>query len=72
MKIFVRKASGSWREGVVKECDNFQDFIDNLLNTEDFGSFEPGVIVERADDMTRDKCGEKCDYEVTIYDDYIE
>lgn len=72
MKIFVRKASDSWREGTVKECDNFQDFIDNLLDTEDFGRFEPGVIVWKADDMTKYKCGEACEYEVTIYDTWIE
>ena len=72
MKIFVQKASGSWREGIVKESDNFQDFIDNLLDTEDFGGFEPGVIVKRADDMTKDKCGEDCEYEITIYNTWIE
>lgn len=72
MKIWVRKARDSWREGKVKEYDNLQDCIDNLLDTEDFGGFEPGVIVARADDMTKDKSGEECDYEVTIYDDYVE
>ena len=72
MKIFVRKASDSWREGSVREYADLQDCIDTLLATEDFGSFEPGVIVERADDMTRDKCGEECVYKVTVYDTWIE
>ena len=36
------------------------------------GRFEPGVIVARAGDITKDKSGEECDYEVTIHDDYIE
>lgn len=49
-----------------------QDCIDTLLENADFGSFEPGVIVEKADDMTKDKCGEACEYEVTIYDTWIE
>lgn len=72
MKVFIRKASDSWREGQVKEYENLQDCIDTLLETADFGSFEPGVIVEKADDMTKDKCGEACEYEVTIYDTWIE
>ena len=72
MKVFVRKASDSWREGQVKEYENLQDCIDTLFETADFGSFEPGVIVEKADDMTKDRCGEECEYEVTIYDTWVE
>ena len=73
MKVFVRKASDSWREGQVKEYENLQDCIDVLLETEDFGSFEPGVVVSKADDMTKDKSGcEDCEYEVMIYDTWIE
>ena len=49
-----------------------QDCIDTLLETEDFGGFEPGVIVEKADDMTKDKCGEDCEYEIIIYDTWVE
>lgn len=72
MKVFVRKASDSWGKGQVKEYENLQDCIDTLLETADFGRFEPGVIVSKADDMTKDKCGEACEYEVTIYDTWIE
>lgn len=72
MKVFISKASGSWGEGQVKEYENLQDCIDTLLETEDFGSFEPGVIVGKADDTTKDKCGEACEYEVTIYDTWVE
>lgn len=71
MKIFVRKASGSWRKGKVTECENLQDCIDTLLETADFGGYEPGVIVQKADDMTKDICGEMCEYVVTIYDDWV-
>lgn len=73
MKVFVRKASDPWRKkGQVKEYENLQDCIDTLLETADFGSLEPGVIVRKADDMTNDICGEACEYEVTIYDTWIE
>ena len=72
MKVFVRKASDPWGEGQVKEYENLQDCIDTLLETADFGVFEPGVIVEKADDITKDKYGEACEYEVMIYDTWIE
>lgn len=72
MKVFVRKASDWWRKGQVKEYENLQDCIDILLETADFGSFDPWVIVAKADDMTKEKCGETCEYEVIIYDTWIE
>lgn len=72
MKVFIRKASSSWRDGQVKEFENLQDCIDTVFETEGFGHFLPAVIVEKADDMTKEKCGEACEYEVTIYDTWIE
>ena len=72
MKVFVRKASDLWRKGQVKEYENLQDCIDTMLETEDFGKFNPGVIVEKADDMTKDESGEACEYKVIIYDTWIE
>ena len=73
MKVFVRRASDGWREGKIREYySDIGECIDALLNTEDFGSFDPSVIVSKADDMTKDKCGEECDYEVIIYDTWIE
>lgn len=74
MKVFVRKASDCdlWREGQVKEYENLQDCIDTLLETADFRDFKPSLIVEKADDMTKNICGKACEYEVTIYDSWIE
>ena len=72
MKIYVEKASKTWGEGKVKDYPNLQWCIADLFETEDFGGFVPAVIVSKGDDMTKDKCGEECEYEVTIYDDYVE
>ena len=72
MKIYVDKASDAWGKGKVKDYPDLQSCINELLETEDFGRFEPSIIVSKADDMTEDECGEKCEYKVTIYDDYIE
>ena len=72
MKVLVEKASDPFGRGQVKEYENLQDCIDTLLETEDFGRFEPGVIVEKTDDTTELKCGEACEYEVMIYDTWIE
>ena len=72
MKVFIKKASDSWEKWQVKEYENLQDCIDTLIETEDFGGFEPEVIVGKADDMTKDKCGTECEYEITIYDTWIE
>ena len=72
MRIYVDKANETWGKGKVKDYPDLQSCIKELLETEDFGRFKPCVIVSKADDMTEDKCGEKCEYEVTIYNDYIE
>lgn len=72
MKIYINKASDTWGKGKVKDYQDLQSCIADLFETEDFGGFEPTIIVSKADDMTKDKCGEECDFEVTIYDDYIE
>ena len=40
MKIFVRKASDSWREGSVKEYANLQDCIDTYEEIVSKCSFE--------------------------------
>lgn len=72
MKIYERKASKPWEPGQVGDYKSLQDCIDAIFATEDFGIFGPAVIVEKADEMTKDRCGEKCEYIVTIYDGWIE
>ena len=72
MKAYVKRASDHWGSGKVKEFKDLQECINTLLETEDFDDCTPSVIVSKADDMTKDKCGERCDYEILIYDDYIE
>jgi len=73
MKIWVHRARDSWREGQAKEYSDLKECIDILLGTEDFGSFEPSVIISKADDMTKELSGrEDCDYDVMVYDTWIE
>ena len=72
MKIYVDKASDKWEKGKVKDYPNLQWCIADLFETEDFGDLEPAVIVSKGDDITKDKCGEECEYKVTIYDDFVE
>ena len=72
MKIYVSRASEPYGTGVAKDYESLGDCVETLLNTENFGTFEPGVIVTKADDMTEEKCGEKCEYEVMIYDTWVE
>ena len=73
MKVWVHSASDSWRDGKIREYSDLKDCIDTLLNTEDFGSFEPSIVVSKADDMTKEKSGcEDCEYEVMVYDTWIE
>ena len=73
MKIWVHKASKLWREGEIREYSGLEECVKTLLDTEDYGSFEPGVIVSKADDMKKDISGcEECEYDVMIYDTYIE
>lgn len=73
MKVFVRRASDGWREWEVRTYySDIGECIDSLLINENFGRFDPSVIVSKADDMTTEKCGEECDYEVIIYDTWIE
>ena len=72
MKIFVHKASCTLDEGKVKEYTDLQSCVDEQLMTVDFQGWSPSVIVSKGDDTTKIKCGENCDYEVMIYDDYLE
>ena len=72
MKVYVSKTSDTWGKGKVKEYTDLHECITTLLETEDFGKFDPEIIVSKADDMTESKCGEKCEYEIEIYDDYRE
>ncbi|MBO7664061.1 MAG: hypothetical protein J6U01_11920 [Clostridia bacterium] len=69
MKVYVQKTSQVWGEGKAREYSNLSECIDSLLDNEDYGRWAPSVIVSRADDMTTEECGEKCDYEILIYDD---
>ena len=72
MKVYVSKTSDVWGEGKVKEYKDLQECIETLFATEDFGKCQPEIIVSKADDMSVEKCGEECEYEVEIYDDYRE
>ena len=73
MKIWVHKATDEWRKGQLKEYSDLKECIDKLLILENFGSFDPSVIVSKADDMTKEKSGcEDCEYDVMIYDTWIE
>ena len=71
MKFFVTRSSERRKDGEVREYDNLDECIETLLNTEDFGSFEPGLIISRADDFYPEKLKE-CDYEIEIYDTWRE
>ena len=72
MKIYISRASDSWGKGKVNEYADLQDCISTLLDTETFGDFDAAVIVSRSDDMTMEKCGTETEYEVMIYDTWIE
>lgn len=72
MKVFISKTSDSWGEGKVKEYSDLHECITELLETENFGRWEPAIIVSKADDMTTEKCKEVCEYEIEIYDTYRE
>jgi len=71
MKIFVTKSSEWRKDGEVKEYDNLKECIETLLNTEDFGEFEPGLIIKKPDDFYHEKTKE-CDYEIEIYNTWRE
>ena len=72
MKVYVTKTSDEWGTGKVQEYSDLHECITTLLETEDFGRWEPEIIVSKADDMTEEQCGEKCEYEIELYDDYRE
>ena len=72
MKIYISKASEPWGLGKVNEYSGLQECIETLLNNEKFGTFEPAVIVTKPCEMIMDRIGEKAEYEVIIYDTYIE
>ena len=73
MKVWVHKATGGWREGQLKEYADLKECIETLLGSENFGGFDPSVIISKADDMTKEKSGcEDCEYDVMIYDTWIE
>ena len=71
MKFFVTRSSKWRKDGEVREYDNLDECIETLLNTEDFGSFEPELIISRPDDFYPEKSKE-CDYEIEIYDTWRE
>ena len=71
MKVYVTRTSGSQFKGDVREYADLKECIDILLETEQFGKFEPGVILYKAGDMIPDYAKE-CEYEVELYDDWRE
>ena len=73
MKIWVHKASKLCREGEIREYSGLEECVQTLLDTEDYGSFVPEVIVSKANDIKKYISGcEECEYDVMIYDTYIE
>ena len=71
MKVYVVRTSGSWFEGEVREYRDMKECIDEILEKEDFGKFEPGIIVYKTGDMDPENA-RKCEYMVEIYDDWRE
>ena len=72
MRVLITKTSSPWGEGEVKEFSDMKDCIETLFKTEDFGRFEPELVISKADDLTPEKGGVECEYEIEIYDDYRE
>ena len=72
MKAYVERARDCYGEGKVKEYPDLTSCIEEELKAGDFHGWKPSVIVSKGDVITKDKCGEDCDWEITIYDDWIE
>lgn len=71
MKIFVTRSS-EWRaSGTVKEFEDLDSCINTLLETEDFGDYEPEVIVSKVSNPMFEK-EKECEYAVEIYDTWRE
>ena len=71
MKVFVTRSSGWSSEGEIREYKDLDECVETLLKTEDFGNFEPGLVISRPDDL-RPEREKSCDYEVEIYDTWRE
>ncbi len=72
MKVFVTRASKWLPDGEVREYKDLNECVETLLSNEDFKGFAPGVIISRIDDIILPERAKSCDYEVEIYDSFIE
>ena len=73
MKVFVHKTSGMRGQGQILESENLETLCNLLLNFQDFGRFQPELVISKPDmDCPYDEREKQCEWVIEIYDDYRE
>ena len=73
MKAFVHKTSGLRSQGEIMESESLETLCNSILDIQDFGEFDPEIVVSKPDkDYPYDEREKQCDWVIEIYDDYRE